>query len=128
MKVKKFNNLWAMGLILFGAILVAFYLAKIFFPEFIVGVAEIPAIVNFGNLIDGERLCKYCYSNYLRNVLGYKEVNCNMLTIGEFADLHPNGTYLIRIQGHLTCVKEPSTVWDIWDCRAKMCDLAWEIR
>ena len=47
MKVKRFNNLWAMGLILFGAILVAFYLAKIFFPEFIVGVAEIPAIVNF---------------------------------------------------------------------------------
>lgn len=53
MKIKRFNNLWAMGLILFGAILVAFYLAKIFFPEFIVGVAEIPAIVNFGNLIDG---------------------------------------------------------------------------
>ena len=48
MKVKRFNNLWAMGLILCGVLLVAFYLAKIFFPEFIVCVAEIPAIVNFG--------------------------------------------------------------------------------
>ena len=82
MKVKRFNNLWAMGLILCGVLLIAFYVAKIFFPEFIVG---------------------------------------------EFADLHPNGTYLIRIKGHLTCVKEPSTVWDIWDCRAKMCDLSWKI-
>ena len=52
MKVKRFNNLWAMGLILFGVILVAFYVAKIFFPEFIVGVAEIPEIVKFGTLID----------------------------------------------------------------------------
>ena len=45
MKIKKFNNLWAMGLILCGVLLVAFYVAKIFFPEFIVGVAEEPAIV-----------------------------------------------------------------------------------
>lgn len=52
MKVKKFNNLWAMGLILCGVLLVAFYVAKIFFPQFIVGVAEIPQIVKFGNLID----------------------------------------------------------------------------
>jgi hypothetical protein len=41
-----------MGLILFGAILVLFYVAKIFFPEFIVGVAEIPSIVEFGNFVD----------------------------------------------------------------------------
>ena len=41
-----------MGLILCGAILVFFYVAKIFFPEFIVGVAEIPSIVKFGNYVD----------------------------------------------------------------------------
>lgn len=41
-----------MGFILFGAILVLFYIAKIFFPEFIVGVAELPAIVKFGNYVD----------------------------------------------------------------------------
>ena len=68
MKVKKFNNLWAMGLILFVAILIAFYLAKIFFPEFIVGVAEIPAIVNFGNLIDGNIIFKNIF-DFLRNIL-----------------------------------------------------------
>lgn len=62
MKVKRFNNLWAMGLILFGAILVAFYVAKIFFPQFIVGVAEIPSIVKFGNYVDSNKWAKHLYN------------------------------------------------------------------
>ena len=44
-----------MGLILTGAILVLFYIAKIFFPEFIVGVAEIPSIVKFGNFVQSNK-------------------------------------------------------------------------
>lgn len=67
MKVKRFNNLWAMGLILFGAILIAFYIAKIFFPEFIVGVAEIPAIVKFGEYVDSHKWAYYLYYT----VIGY---------------------------------------------------------
>ena len=62
MKVKRFNNLWAMGLILFGAILVAFYLTKLLFPKFIVGVAEIPRIVEIGNFIDSHKWL-YCIVN-----------------------------------------------------------------
>lgn len=68
MKVKKFNNLWAMGLILCGVLLVAFYVAKIFFAEFIVGVAEIPAIVNFGNFIDGNIVFRNIF-DFLSNIL-----------------------------------------------------------
>jgi hypothetical protein len=79
-------------------------------------------------LLDCPKLCPTCYGFLIQQVLGGIPKNCMGMSVGEFADLHPNGTYLIRIQGHLTCVKEPSTVWDIWDCRAKMCDLAWEIR
>lgn len=55
MKIKRFNNLWAMGLILFGAILVAFYLAKIFFPSFIIGIAETPRIVEIGTIIQSNK-------------------------------------------------------------------------
>lgn len=62
MKVKRFNNLWAMGLILCGVLLVAFYVAKIFFPEFIVGVAKIPAIVKFGEYVDTHKWAKYLYN------------------------------------------------------------------
>ena len=79
-------------------------------------------------LLDCPKLCPICYGFLIQQVIGGIPKNCMGMSVGEFADLHPNGTYLIRIQGHLTCVKEPSTVWDIWDCRAKMCDLAWEIR
>lgn len=52
MKIKKFKNLWTMGLILFGVILIALYVAKIFFPEFIVGIAEIESVVKFGQYVD----------------------------------------------------------------------------
>lgn len=55
MKVKRFNNLWAMGLILCGAILVAFYVLKIFFPHFIIKVAEIPRLVKFGNWVQSNK-------------------------------------------------------------------------
>lgn len=52
MKVKRFNNLWSMGLIICGALLVFFYVAKLFFPQFIVGIAEVPSIVAFGKFVD----------------------------------------------------------------------------
>lgn len=69
MKIKRFKNLWTMGLILFGAILVLFYVAKIFFPEFIVGVAEIPSIVEFGNFVDSNSWAYYLY-HFVISVIG----------------------------------------------------------
>lgn len=61
MKVKRFNNIWTMGLILFGAILIVIYIAKIFFPQWIIGVAEIPAIVKFGNYVDSHKWAYYLF-------------------------------------------------------------------
>ena len=63
MRIKKFNNLWAMGLLLFGIILVACYIMKIFFPDFIVGVAEIPSIVSFGNYVDSHKWAYYLFNS-----------------------------------------------------------------
>ena len=65
MKVKRFKNLWTMGLILFGVILVLFYIAKIFFPEFIVGVAEVPSIVKFGNYVDSHKWAYYLFNGFI---------------------------------------------------------------
>lgn len=76
-------------------------------------------------LYDCERLCKYCYSNFITNVLKYKEVNCDKLTIGEFADKNPYGTFLIRISGHLTVIKD-GVLYDTFDCRRRMCDTVWK--
>lgn len=51
-----------MGLLLFGIILVACYITKIFFPKFIIGVAEIPSIVSFGNYVDNHKWAYYLFS------------------------------------------------------------------
>jgi hypothetical protein len=61
MKVKRFNNLWTMGLIIFGALLIGFYVLKIVCPQFIVGVAETPNIVSIGNFIDSNKVCFYIF-------------------------------------------------------------------
>ena len=52
MKIKKFNNIWTMGLLLTGGVLILLYLIKLIFPEFVVGVAELPSIVAIGTFID----------------------------------------------------------------------------
>ena len=78
MKVKRFNNLWAMGLILFGAILVAFYLAKIFFPEFIIAIAEIPSIVNIGNYIDSHLWLYYLVNGNLMDTFYCGDKMCHI--------------------------------------------------
>lgn len=62
MKIKKFKNIWTMGLIIFGVILIAFYILKLVNPSFIVGIAEIPAVVKFGTYVDTHKWANYLFS------------------------------------------------------------------
>ena len=71
MKIKRFKNLWTMGLILFGSILTFFYVAKLFFPQFIVGIAELPSIVKIGNYIDTHKWAYYIAVPIYSYVIGY---------------------------------------------------------
>ena len=77
-------------------------------------------------LLDCEKLCVSCYEWLIREVLGGTPVNCEGMTINDFAELHPYGTYLIRIQGHLLAIKD-NCVYDLWDNRNRFCDLAWKM-
>jgi hypothetical protein len=70
--------------------------------------------------------CNTCYGFFIQEVLGGVPTNCDGMTIGEFADLHPYGTYLIRIEGHLTTVLNGNS-FDTFDCRDRYCDLAWKM-
>ena len=72
------------------------------------------------------KLCWTCYSFLLANVLGYRQVNCDDMTVGEFAENHQNGTYLIRIDQHLTTVVNGDLI-DIFDCRNRKCHIAWKV-
>lgn len=79
------------------------------------------------NLLNCETsLCPTCYGFLIQQVLGGVPTNCNGMTIGEFADRHPKGTYLIRIEGHLTTVLNGDS-FDTFDCRDRECDLAWKM-
>lgn len=71
MKVKRFDNLWTMGLILTSAILVLFYIAKIFFPELIVGVAEISFFVKLGNFVQSNKWYLHIFNFITGYVHGY---------------------------------------------------------
>ena len=71
MKIKKFNNLWAMGLILMVVILLAIYGIKIINPAFIVGVAETESIVKIGQYIDTHKWAYYLANALLSFVMAY---------------------------------------------------------
>lgn len=62
MKIKKFDNIWIMGLILCGAILVFLYVLKIFFPSFVVETAQSEKICKIGNYIDTHQWAWYLAS------------------------------------------------------------------
>lgn len=62
MKIKRFENLWTMGLIISIIILAVLYFAKLIFPAYIIGVAQIPRIVEFGNYVDSHRWALYLFN------------------------------------------------------------------
>jgi len=44
----------------------------------------------------------------------------------DFTELHPNGTYIIKMAGHVTCCKD-GIILDTWDCSYRSVYTAWEI-
>jgi hypothetical protein len=77
-------------------------------------------------LLECEKLCPTCYSFAIQEVFGGIPIHCEGLSVGEFADKHPKGVYLIRIKGHLTVIKN-AVCYDLFDCRDRECDLAWRM-
>ena len=71
MKIKRFNNLWTMGLIIFGSLLAILYLAKIIFPSFVVGVAEMPSIVKFGTFVDSHWWSYHAFNFVISFITAY---------------------------------------------------------
>jgi hypothetical protein len=78
-------------------------------------------------LLDCEsKLCPTCYGFAIQQVLGGVPKNCEGMSVREFADRNPKGIYLIRIQGHLTCLID-GVCYDTWNCLDKICDIAWRV-
>ena len=75
-------------------------------------------------LLDDMRFVEpYLDSKYER--VCYKCNGCRM-TVGDFINKNQEGTYLITMQGHITCVKN-GVLFDTWDCRDKIIWCSWEV-
>jgi hypothetical protein len=78
-------------------------------------------------LLDCEKLCPTCYSFAIQEVFGGIPKNCDGMSVGDFANKHPYGTYLIRIKGHLTVIQD-GVCYDLWNCLDRECDIAWQLQ
>lgn len=75
LKIKKFDNIWVMGLILCGVILISLYVLKIFFPSFVVETAQNDKICKIGKYIDTHKWAWYLASSVL-SFLSYYLICC----------------------------------------------------
>lgn len=78
-------------------------------------------------LLDCKKLCVSCYTHLIEKVLCAVPKNCDEMTANDFAEIHPQGTYLLRMNGHITTLID-YTVFDLFDCREYFITNAWEIR
>lgn len=77
-------------------------------------------------LLDCNRICMNCYKFLIENVLCCMPLDCDGLTVEEFADIHPKGTYLVRMNGHISTIID-NTIYDIFDCRKHNLTNAWKV-
>lgn len=56
----------------------------------------------------------HVWSEYLRHNGFTRHIVENVQTVEEFADDHPDGTYILALDGHVVCVKDGNYV-DTWD-------------
>lgn len=80
-----------------------------------------------GELFECEFLCECCYKKLLDSVYDLKRVeDLKGIKIRDFVDNNPYGTYLIRIENHLTAVID-GTLYDLWDCLDEKIDILWKV-
>ena len=80
-----------------------------------------------GDLFDCDGLCVCCYKHLLDYVYELDRIEeYQGYTIETFANYHSCGTFLIRIDGHLTCLID-GEIYDIWDCTKEAIDLVWKV-
>lgn len=56
----------------------------------------------------------------------YYRVCFKSTSVGEFAERHPKGIYLITMNGHITC-SYYGTIVDTFDCRNRTMKCAWKV-
>lgn len=67
--------------------------------------------------------------NFVEPLLDYRYDRTKFYanTVGEFAEEHPRGTYLVTMQGHITAIID-GTIYDTFDCRNRRIWSAWTVK
>lgn len=78
-----------------------------------------------GALFDCDKLCVCCYKFLLDNVYNLERIEeFKGMSIKEFMKCNPYGTFIIRLDGHLTHCKD-GICYDIFDCTDEIVDIVW---
>ena len=76
-------------------------------------------------LMDCEKLCVCCYDFLIENVLMFRKVEIDRgMTVGDFAEQHPRGIFLLRMEQHITTLID-GKIYDLWDSSDKEISHAW---
>lgn len=84
-------------------------------------------LYHMSELLNCEKLCVCCYRHLLDDIFKYPRVECEGYTVEEFADMHPQGSYLVRMSGHITTIID-GNIWDIFNCGKELCTDAWLVK
>lgn len=81
-----------------------------------------------GELFNCDKLCVCCYKFLLDNVYNLERIEeYKGMSIKEFMKCNPYGTFIIRVDGHLTHCKN-GICYDIFDCTDEIVDIVWIVK
>lgn len=69
-----------------------------------------------------------CYDSLIEDYFGYEPIDIPYdITVGEFAEMHTHGIYLVRMEGHISTIIDGES-WDIFDCTREVITNAWRVK
>lgn len=81
--------------------------------------------LGFGSYKDTKFLYKY-FEGYPRLI--FKAIKGEPRIKGtDFTELHPKGTFIIKMAGHITCMID-GVILDTWDCSYRSVYTAWKVK
>ena len=76
-------------------------------------------------LLECEKLCVCCYDFLIEQVLGFPRVKIDRgMTVRDFAEQHPKGIYLLRMDQHITTLID-GKLYDLWDSSDREITHSW---
>lgn len=65
------------------------------------------------------------WGEYLRSKGFIRRLAPDNITVREFAEMHPNGTYILALSGHVVCIQN-GTLYDSWDSSREIVLYYWQ--